>query len=266
MGFPQFANIDKRLFKTMLERAGNNKEMSTYQPWIRVTSTLHNFLTLESIKNTESFTEKYGNTSKSGRVGTDKNGASIYYGDERAFRPSPTISALNVSQGNGGLSKKVSFTITAYTRGQAEVVINYFMEPGVHCLVEFGFNQSKSVSQKCEFGTQNSGQVLNFTQNKNERTKYDENAVCSVAKYKNIAYVQSKRKASDGTYDAMLAIITGGNTNFSDNESYNIEVECTSIGELPAYLQHHKNIQTTSAGNPDNFSKRFPPEEFSDYG
>ena len=48
----------------------------------------------------------------------------IYYGDERAFRPSPTISALNVSQGNGGLSKKVSFTITAYTRGQAEVVIN----------------------------------------------------------------------------------------------------------------------------------------------
>ena len=62
MGFPQFANIDKRLFKTMLERAGNNKEMSTYQPWIRVTSTLHNFLTLESIKNTESFTEKYGNT------------------------------------------------------------------------------------------------------------------------------------------------------------------------------------------------------------
>ena len=42
----------------------------------------------------------------------------------------------------------------------------------------------------------------------------------------------------------MLAIITGGNTTFGDNESYNIEVELTSIGEMPAYLQHHKNIQT----------------------
>ena len=67
MGFPQFANIDNRIYKTMVNRAGNNKEMSELQPWIRVTSTLHKFLTLESIKNVESFTERYGDTQKSGR-------------------------------------------------------------------------------------------------------------------------------------------------------------------------------------------------------
>lgn len=273
MGFPQFANIDGRIYNTMVNRAGNNKKMSELQPWIRVTSTLHEFLTLESIKNVESFSERYGDTQKSGRVGTDKNGASVYAGNERAFRPSPTISSLNISQGNEGLSKKASFTITAYTKGQAELIINYFMEPGVHCLIEFGFNQNQSVLQKCTFGGSvetKSGAlqyhgIPGYASSKN-RESNDTSATCEVIRYKNIAYVREKRKRSNGTYDAMLAIITGGNTNFGDNESYNIDVECTSIGELPAYLQHHKNIQTTNGKSPIQFSKRFPPEEFSDYG
>jgi hypothetical protein len=273
MGFPQFANIDSRIYNTMVNRAGNNKEMSELQPWIRVTSTLHEFLTLESIKNVESFSERYGDTQKSGRVGVNKNGASIYAGNERAFRPSPTISALNISQGNEGLSKKASFTITAYTKGQAELIINYFMEPGVHCLIEFGFNQNQSVLQKCTFGgsveTKSGALVYDgipgYASYKSKESD-DTSATCEVIRYKNIAYVREKRKRSNGSYDAMLAIITGGNTNFGDNESYNIEVECTSIGELPAYLQHHKNIQTTDGKSPIQFSKRFNPEEFSDYG
>ena len=273
MGFPQFANIDSRIYKTMVNRAGNNKGMSELQPWIRVTSTLHEFLTLESIKNIESFSEKYGDTQKSGRVGTNKNGTSIYAGNERAFRPSPTISALDISQGNEGLSKKASFTITAYTKGQAELIINYFMEPGVHCLIEFGFNQNQSVSQKCQFGgnveTKSGGLSYNGLPGQStyaSKDSSDTSATCEVIRYKNIAYVQEKRKKSNGSYDAMLAIITGGNTNFGDNESYNINVECTSIGELPAYLQHHKNIQTTDVGSPNQFSKRYNPAEFSDYG
>ena len=34
----------------------------------------------------------------------------------------------------------------------------------------------------------------------------------------------------------MLTIITGGNTTFGDNESYNIEVELTSIGEMHPHI------------------------------
>ena len=57
----------------------------------------------------------------------------------------------------------------------------------------------------------------------------------------------------------MLAIITGGNTTFGDNESYNIEVELTS---MPAYLQHHKNIQSITTNDINQSSKRFEPAEF----
>ena len=253
MSFPQLANIDKRIWDRMTERAGNNELMSKTQSWVRVTSTLGNYLTLESLPQRDGFAERYGDTTKSGRVGVDKNNKSIYaYNEdgtensinqeiqERAFRPSPIISSLEVSQGNEGLSKKVNFTITAYTKGQANAIIEHFLEPGVHCLVEFGFNESQSVRQKCDL----SGDI------------------CNVIKYKNIAWVQQKRRNSNGTYDAMLGIISGGNTNFGDGESYNIEVECTSIGELPAYLQHHKNLQTTDLSSLKMSSKRFNPEEF----
>ena len=103
MGFPQLANIDKRIFNTISSRTGNNVLMSEKQPWIKITSTLGNFLTLESVRNTETFAQRYGDTNKSGRVGVDKEGNSIYGTDksganqinERAFRPSPTISSLN---------------------------------------------------------------------------------------------------------------------------------------------------------------------------
>ena len=247
MGFPQLANIDKRFFDTISSRTGNNAGMSQKQPWVNVTSTLHNYLSLDSIIGNETFAERYGDTNKSGRVGIDRKGNSIYGtgednitpANERAFRPSPTISTVNISQGNEGLSKKVSFTINAYTKAQANTVINYFLEPGVHCLVEWGFNEAQSIGQKADLSSD-----------------------CDVIKYKNIANIQQKRRNSNGTYDAMLAIITGGNTTFGDNESYNIEVELTSIGEMPAYLQHHKNIQTLAKGDLNATSKRFEPAEF----
>ena len=135
MGFPQLANIDKRIFDTISSRTGNNVGMSQKQPWVKITSTLHNYLSLESIRGIETFAQRYGDTNKSGRVGIDRKGNSIYGtgednitpANERAFRPSPTINTVNISQGNEGLSKKVSFTINAYTKAQANTVINYFL-------------------------------------------------------------------------------------------------------------------------------------------
>jgi len=222
MGFPQLSNIAKNFVDTINSRTGNNVKASGIMPWIRVTSTLGDFLSIESISGTETFAQKYGNTERSGRIGVNKNKESVFAeNDNRGFRPSPTINSVSVSQGNEGLSKKISFTIVAYSLGQTELIMEYFLEPGNMCLVEWGENTSLSVSQKADFTT---------------------NDICEVASYNNIKYIQDKRAESNGTYDAVLGNITGGDVKFGSNETYEINVELTSIGETPAYLQHHKNI------------------------
>ena len=66
MSFPQLGNIDKRIYDTVIQKASSNLRASLTMPWIRVTSCLDTFLTLESTKNHESFSQKYGNTGKSG--------------------------------------------------------------------------------------------------------------------------------------------------------------------------------------------------------
>jgi len=220
MGFPQLSNIAKEFYDTIISRGGNNELASSLIPWIRVTSTLGDYLSLESITGTQAFNQKYGESTKSGRLGIDKFNKDIIVEPDRGFRPSPTISEVSVNQGNEGLSKKITFTITAYSLGQAEILMEYFLEPANMCLVEWGFNINDSVQQKSAL-----------------------NNKCAILEYNNLNFIQKKRAQSKGTYDAVLGTITGGNVNFGANETYEINVELTTIGELPAYLQHHKAIQ-----------------------
>lgn len=234
MGFPQLANIDETIVTAIKAKVKSNVTTSKVMPWIRVVSCLGKFLVLESSREAVSFTQQYGNTGKSGRVGTDFEGTSIYAEDDRGFRPSPTISAINISQGNEGLSKKTSFTIICYSLGQAELVMEYFMEPGNHVLVEWGENTEASINQKCESPLK----------------------ACEIIQYNNLKYTQKKRKDSGAHYDAVLGTITNGGLSYGDNETFNIDVELTSIGELPAYLQHHKGLETgnTTAESGETFS------------
>jgi hypothetical protein len=222
MGFPQLGNIDSRLYSTMKQKAGNNLKATQTMPWIRVISCLNNFLSIESSKEAESFAQKYGNTGKSGRLGleypTSSQPKSLYSNPhtDRGLRPSPSIDSISISQGNEGLSKKSSFTIICYSLGQCERIMEYFLEPGHMVLVEWGENTSKST---------------------NEKTIVEK---CAIAKYNNLNHIQKKRKSSGGTYDAVLGVITGGGMSYGSNETYEVQVELTSVGELPAYLQHHK--------------------------
>jgi len=223
MGFPQLGNIDSQVYKTIMQKSGNSLRSSKAMPWIRVVSCLGNFLALESSKETETFAQKYGDTQRSGRLGVEYPGGNAqskfieYSSTDRGFRPSPLINSLSVTQGNEGLSKKTTFTIVCYSIGQCEEMLKYFLEPGNMVLVEWGENKWQSVSGN----------------------KAEINA-CAIAAYNNLKHIQEKRKRSKGLYDAVLGVITGGAMNYGDNESFEIQVELTSIGELPAYLQHHK--------------------------
>ena len=229
MSFPQLGNIDKRIYDTVIQKASSNLRASQTMPWIRVTSCLDTFLTLESTTNHESFSQKYGNTLKSGRLGISGNvdgNKDIYSddtGNDRGLRPSPSIGSISISQGNEGLSKKSSFTIICYSLGQAEKIMEYFLEPGNMVLVEWGENNKMSW---------------------NEKASIDK---CSIAAYNNLRHIQQKRTNAHGMYDAVLGVITGGSMGYGSNETFEVGVELTAVGEIPAYLQHHKGIVNSEA-------------------
>ena len=117
--FPQLGNISKNVVETFKQRAGKNVAVSDLMSWVRVSSAGTagtNGLVLESMPNTNSFTDSYGGDSKSGRVGTNFNGQSVFVdGIDRSHRPSPTIDSISIENGARGLSRKAKFDIKRAT-------------------------------------------------------------------------------------------------------------------------------------------------------
>ena len=87
MGFPQLKILIRGFLTPFLLELDNNVGISQKQPWVKITSTLHNYLSLESIRGIETFAQRYGDTNKSGRVGIDRKGNSIYGTDEDNITP-----------------------------------------------------------------------------------------------------------------------------------------------------------------------------------
>jgi hypothetical protein len=224
MNFPQLSNVNSTIRKTVNDRIGNTLKMSQLKPWIRLMTASNNGLVVESLPESVSFETRYGNSQKGGMVGINWAGEPVYEeGSGRGYRPSPIIDGLSVGNGTQGLSRKISCTVKCFTLGQAELIMQYFNEPGYTVLVEYGWNISKSVDQKCPM------------------------TVCDMVKYNSLGTLKEKRTASEGTYDAFLGYITGGGMKYGDGESFEVSIELTTLGEIPAYLQQHKGV--SSAGN-----------------
>lgn len=237
-GFPQLSNIDDTTFGTINNRAGKNVSVSALKPWIRVISSVDGGLVIESIPKNDSFSQRYGNSKRAGRVGINFKGNDVLEDiSVRGYRPSPTIDSVDVQNGAQGLSRKTTFTIVCYTLGQVEMVTKHFLEPGYTALVEYGWNTKSSYNQKCKLD------------------------ICSIASYNNIKTIISKRKASEGTYDAVLGYITGGGISYGDGETFNVAVELTSLGEIPAYLQQQRGIVKVNDKNTIKTGKKFQSEQ-----
>lgn len=216
MLFPFNSYFDPEINKLITSRAGDNLGVSKLMPWMRVSSS--SGLVIETLPKSDSFEARYGSTEKSGRVGTDLSGNSIFITPDRGFRPSPVIESLGVSFGGDlGRYRKSTFNIKCFTLKQAEKVAEHFLEPGYTVLVEYGWNLSKSYAEKINL---------------------DE---CSIARFNTYTHVKEKQKRSGYTYDGFLGYITGGGFNTGDDETYILNVELTSIGEIPAYLQQHRS-------------------------
>jgi hypothetical protein len=245
--FPQYSDIYPALATLLKNRGGNNSPVtnvigggvSGLSTWIRLISSVDGGLVMESVQDTSGdFQLNYGaDTAKykgSGVLG--KNFAGTFVrptsGTDRALRPSPIITGMSMDEKAEGGSRLAKISITAFTLKQAEQLSEYFLEPGFHLLCEWGWNVAASVSQKCSGG--------------------GNPTVCDIIQYDNWPHIKTKREKSGFTYDAFLGIVTGGGISFGDNETYTLEVQVTSVGNVAEYMQTHRDANSTDKAKKDS--------------
>ena len=152
--FPMMGKIDGATFGTIKDRAGQNFDVSKLSAWLRIASAVvsenkkHTGLILETIPHNQDFASTYGTSTRSGAVGVDFGDKPIFADNDRGFRPSPVIESATIENGNRGLSRKAKFSIKCFTLQQAELLTNYFYQPGYVVLVEFGWNLQESMEQR----------------------------------------------------------------------------------------------------------------------
>lgn len=220
MLFPLLANIEDAVASKMTSRAGKNDVASGMTSWIRVASAANDEgFVMESLPPSDSFNDRYGfnKNNDSGRIGQTFAGKSISVDvTDRKGRPSPIIEGLTIEFGAGGLTKKAKFNIKCFTLNQADKLSEYFIEPGYTVLVEWGWNTDASVNQKIDLSP------------------------CNMAKFNSFQHNKQKIVDSNYEYGGFLGFITQGGLTYEEGEIYNLSVELTTIGEIPAYIQSNK--------------------------
>ena len=239
--FPQYSQIYPELAKLIKSRAGNNRPMqqggvSGLSVWFRMISGVKGIkdgFILQTIGNPAGdFNTNYGGDSKSGVVGYTFDNTPLQVGG-RGLRPSPVITGVSVDETAEGGSRITTVKITAFTSEQANLLASYFLEPGFHILCEWGWNVQKSIQQKCG---DKSGKVT----------------ACAMAEYDKWTTIKQKRENSGYTYDAVLGIVVGGGMSFGDNETYELEIKVTSVGNVAEYMQTHRDANKKDQAKKDS--------------
>jgi hypothetical protein len=250
--FPKFSNISDYIRTKLKNRRGSVYNISKLNPWVRITSgTGPGGLVLLSNPNYDLFKAAgsatngiYGNDKLSGTVGTTWGGASINANEGQGYRPSPIVSSLEIDEGTGNLSRKASFTITAYSKEQMETLSKYFLEPGYSMFIEWGWNTDAGVSGLQQLTAEN------------------------IAKYQTFSNTNAIRESSEGEYDNYLGFMTGGGITLN-GDTWNINIKCSGYVELPAYLlasesgEQNSGEDATLVSAPSYGTQKIRVSEFS---
>lgn len=248
--FPQYSNVYPELTKLLKSRGGNNRPMqeggvSGLSVWFRLISSVtppkgKTGLVLQSNGSLGGkFETHYGNDSKSGVVGYSFDDKPLQVSG-RGLRPSPIITSVSVDETAEGGSRSATIKITAFTSEQSDILASYFLEPGFHLLCEWGWNTQKSIAQKC-----GGGKTI---------------TPCAIAEYDSWKTIKRKREQSGYTYDAVLGIVVSGGMTFGDNETYELEIKVTGVGNVAEYMQTHRDANKTDTAIKDS-SNTFNSQE-----
>lgn len=223
--FPNLSNLASYVKDALDRRIGNIQNISQLNAWVRVSSGVGSGLVLLSNPNFALFkaggeASIYGDKDASGTLGTTWGGSAVYAEtNDSGFRPKPNITSIEIDEGAGTLSRKASFTITCYTKGQLDTLCEYFLEPGYSIFIEWGWNVPESLNSYSPTLSTN-----------------------TVADFQSFKNVNAARAASGGAYDNYLGFITGGGIS-SNADTYEISIKCTGFTELPAYFMGADNSE-----------------------
>ena len=228
--FPHFSNIAPWVTKELDARRQDIIKVSNLNAWVRVSSAVGQGCMMLSNPNFKLFggvgdkvaPSIYGTNSFSGTIGVKWDGVSAVNTTSEfwGFRPKPNITTIEIEEGAGSLSRKATFTITAYTRAQLDELCKYYLEPGYTIFLEWGWNTVQGVSM--------------YT------PKLDG---ITVGQNQSFVEVNKKRAASEGHYDNYLGFISGGSVAM-EGDKWTITVKCTGFTELPAYMTVTSNSDT----------------------
>lgn len=229
--FPSFSNIDESIRGTLDKRKGNPLEVSKLNVWVKLTSAVGNGLVVYSNPDYKLFNAAgdgnistiYGSNSQSGVLGVDWDNNVVYpTNSDLPLQPRPAVTSIEIDEGAGNISRKATISMTAFTKGQTELLSEYFLEPGYTVFFEFGWNTPKSAAQL---------------------VSPDKPDAISIAKMQNMVELVGKRNNSEGTYENYLGYITGGSISI-EGTVWNITINLTGFTDIPLYLKTHEGLST----------------------
>lgn len=228
MSFPFYKNIDSYIVNELRSRTSdNNIKLSKMVPWIKATSNLGDRYTL----GTETYSSLFDNSS------SDAYGNSA--GSQWKYRPNPIITDFSVDFASRGTLRRCTLKIKCFSPDQLTKVQQYFMEPGISCYIQWGWNYSMSSGKAIGPTPIDAGTIKKY--------------------YRNAQELNNVRAANNGCYDNFVGIIGGGDSVISGNE-FDVTIKMVSLGEI---LMNKTNETVTD--NTKITPLSYPPSKFTSY-
>ena len=260
--WPKLSTINEKVYKTITEI--DNQKASQLNIWVRLFSGVGSGLIMVSNPDTKLFASAgeggiYGfagnekESGYSGTLGTDWNGNPINPLNGRSLRPSPIVTNLEFTEGEDQISRTGKINLTCYSLEQLEAIQQYFMEPGFHLFVDWGWNTNDGARGLTRVKTKDvDGNPLTASQ--------------IVASASNDNLLQSnmiaKKTTTNGQYDSFLGFIVGGTVS-GGGQSFEVSIELRGTPQLPTYFQSHEVNYKKNQENDDILAEQisgpYPP-------
>tara|TARA_Y100000389_G_scaffold78013_1_gene74800 strand:+ start:6376 stop:9024 length:2649 start_codon:yes stop_codon:yes gene_type:complete len=237
--WPKLSTINEKVYKTITEI--DNQKASQLNIWVRLFSGVGDGLIMVSNPDTKLFAAAgeggiYGfagnekESGYSGTLGTDWKGNPINPLNGRSLRPSPIVTNLEFTEGEDQISRTGKINLTCYSLEQLEAIQQYFMEPGFHLFVDWGWNTNDGARGLTRVKTKDvDGNPLTSTQ------------IVASASNDNLrqSNMIAKKTTTNGQYDSFLGFIVGGTVS-GGGQSFEVSIELRGTPQLPTYFQSHE--------------------------